>query len=133
SMFGILDQVVVLGQDKPFISALIVPNLDAIINKMTEVGMEFNKEGVVYAEENGMQVVVEVPPEIVAGDVVTFMVRDAIDRVNAQLEPYEQIKEFRILNKKFTEQNGMMTPSAKIKTKNVLAAYQDVYDDIYKK
>lgn len=133
SMYGILDQVAVMGQDKPFVSALIVPNLDAIIAKMTEAGMDFDHDGVVYGEMNGMPAILEVPQSVVDGDVVTFLVKDAIEKVNAQLEAHEQIKGYRILNKKFTEENGMMTPSTKLKMKNIQAAYQDVYDDIYKK
>ena len=132
SMSGLIDQIAVLGQDRKFISALIVPNFDVLLNVMSSRGVPYDESKIKYGEMSGMTTCIEVGREIVESEAVIKAVQNEVDKVNAQLEDYEQIKAFRLLNKKFTEDSGELTPSQKVKMKVVNERYADIIDDIYK-
>ena len=51
--------------------------------------------------------------------------------VNKELESFEQIKRYTILTERFTEQNGMLTPTQKIKQKMIIETYSDQIEKMY--
>ena len=55
----------------------------------------------------------------------------AVDRANEHVSRAESIRKIRVLTTDFTEANGLLTPSLKVKRKAVLERYADVIDDIY--
>src|SRR3546814_19642042 len=46
-----------------------------------------------------------------------------VDRVNANLSPLEKVRRFAVLDEPFTVENGMMTPTMKIRRHQIKAAY----------
>jgi len=110
-----VEQCVVLGDGRKFVSALIVPNFERVT---------------AWAEDGG----VELPEDRAAvcrDDRVRDRVQAEVDRVNEEFESYEQIKQFRIVEEEFTEENDLLTPTMKKKRRNILDRFADEVELIY--
>ena len=55
----------------------------------------------------------------------------AVDRTNSQVSRAESIRKFSIVSGDFTQENGLLTPSMKVKRERVLARYSDAIEEIY--
>ena len=54
-----------------------------------------------------------------------------MDRVNQELARYETIKKFVILPREFTQEDGEITPTLKIKRKPISEKYRSLLDSMY--
>ncbi len=109
-----VSQLVVYGNDRNFVSALVTLDPDAIAGWGAQNGME----GKSYAE-------------IVTSPQCREMVQGYIDQLNAGLNRWETIKKFTILDKDLTIEEGELTPSMKLKRKVVSDKYKDLLEAHY--
>ncbi|MBC7926648.1 MAG: long-chain fatty acid--CoA ligase [Bryobacteraceae bacterium] len=58
-------------------------------------------------------------------------VSKVVKRVNKQLAPFEQIRRFRILEHEFSIERGELTPTMKVRRKQVLENYKDLVQELY--
>ena len=58
-------------------------------------------------------------------------VADHIEKTNRQLAPYEQIKRFAILPQDFTEAAGELTPTLKIRRREITKRYAGIIENLY--
>ncbi len=111
----IIAQVIVVGDQKPFISALIT--LD---EEMLPVWLNNNGEdatmGTASAGRN---------PKVLAE------IQRAIDAANAQVSRAESIRKFVVLEHELTEASGHLTPKMSIKRGVILADFADEIDQMY--
>jgi len=56
---------------------------------------------------------------------------DVVHAVNQRLASFEQLKTFRALDHEFTQDDGHLTPSMKVKRKVVSERYADVIESMY--
>ncbi|MDY5585319.1 MAG: AMP-dependent synthetase/ligase [Arcanobacterium sp.] len=110
----IISQVVVIGDQKPFISALITLDSEALPQWLENHGLE----PMTLAEA------VEDPQVIAAMD-------RAIKRTNESVSRAESIRKFKILPVDFTIENGMLTPSMKVRRNAVTEAFATEIAEIY--
>ena len=54
-----------------------------------------------------------------------------INKVNQNLSKIENIKKFFTINEKFSIENGMLTPTLKLKRKQILYKYKDDLEKLY--
>ncbi|QIB75906.1 long-chain fatty acid--CoA ligase [Halogeometricum borinquense] len=111
----VVEQCMVLGDGRKFVSALIVPSFEEIRD---------------WADREGY----DLPDDargICRDDRVKERIQSEIDQVNENFEPYEQIKQFRLVPEEFTENNDLMTPTMKKKRRNILDRYADQVDLLY--
>ncbi|NMI02174.1 AMP-dependent synthetase/ligase [Pseudonocardia acidicola] len=109
-----VSQVVVHGAGRNFCSALIALDPDAVK---------------VWA---ATQQLGDLPySELLASAQVHELVQGYIDRLNAQLNRWETIKKFVLLERELTIEDGELTPSLKIRRKKVEAANLDRLDALY--
>jgi long-chain acyl-CoA synthetase len=75
----------------------------------------------------------EVPSDAKLGTLpaVTALVDEAVKDANATLASYETIKSFAILAEDFTIDNGLLTPTMKMKRKAIVARYKDTLESLY--
>lgn len=75
----------------------------------------------------------DVPPEtkLPTLPAVTALVDEAVKDANATLASYETIKSFAILGEDFTIENGLLTPTMKMKRKAIVARYKDTLESLY--
>jgi len=57
---------------------------------------------------------------------------DHVRDVNSRLAPYEQIKRYKILPHDFTEQTGELTPTLKLRRREIIKKYNDEIENLYK-
>lgn len=109
-----ISQVVVHGDKRKFLSALITLDEDAL----TSFAKEKNINSKTYAELSQL-------PE------VQQAVQEIIDQFNVRLARFETIKKFKILDHDFSVDSGELTPSVKVKRKVVFERNQPLLDAFY--
>ncbi len=62
---------------------------------------------------------------------VIGMVQDAVSKANTELASFESIKHFRILDEDFSVDNGLLTPTLKLRRKQITARYLTVLSSLY--
>ncbi|MBI5509234.1 MAG: long-chain fatty acid--CoA ligase [Deltaproteobacteria bacterium] len=110
----LVSQVVVHGDKRKFVSAIVTLDPDAL----KALAVERRLGELSYAE-------LSQKPEVYAA------VQEAIDAVNTTLPSYETIKKFKILEHDFSQESGEMTPSLKVKRKVVAERYKAIFDGFY--
>ncbi len=111
----VVEQVLVVADERKFTSALVVPAIDRLRELADEAGVSLPDDPAAACEESW----------------VHDRVRAAVDAVNADLEEYERIKEFRLVHEEWTEDNGLLTPSQKKRRRDILARYEDRVEEMY--
>lgn len=109
-----IDMIAVIGDEVKFVSALIVPNYEAIIQ---------------WAEENNISY--EKIEDLLQSKEVNSMISGRIEMRQADLAPYEKIKRFVLLPEPFTMESGELTNTLKIRRKVVVERYKDLIDNMY--
>ena len=111
---GLVEQACVVGDGWPYCVALLVPNFDALDAFAAQKGIEgLDRTG------------------LVSHPLVQKRVRKALDSVNARLERHEAIRAFRLLTDAFTEANGLLTPSKKVRRRAVLQRLAGPIESLY--
>jgi long-chain acyl-CoA synthetase len=111
----LVGQVVVVGDQKPFISALVTLDPD-----MLPVWLNNNREDATMSLD-----------EAAANPKVVAEVQRAIDLANAQVSRAESIRKFVILPTEFTEASGHLTPKLSIKRGPILTDFADIIEGMY--
>ena len=110
----LVSQVVVVGDQRPFIGALVTLDAEMLPGWLSMHGL---------------------PPMDVATAAVHPQVREAldraVDRANEAVSRAESIRKITVLPTDFTEANGYLTPSLKVKRAAVLRDYAPTIDDLY--
>ncbi|SHE52099.1 AMP-dependent synthetase/ligase [Dysgonomonas macrotermitis] len=109
-----IDMISVIGDDVKFVSALIVPDYDAVEKWAKEHDIEYPTR-----------------EELVNDRIVNTMIATRIEMQQASLAPYEKVKRFTLLPEPFTMENGELTNTLKIKRKVVAERYKDIIDKMY--
>jgi long-chain acyl-CoA synthetase len=63
---------------------------------------------------------------------VQALMQAEVDKFAAEFKGFEEVKKVGVLPEDFTTENGMMTPSMKVKRRVVLEKYQDKIEALYK-
>jgi long-chain acyl-CoA synthetase len=80
-------------------------------------------------KQQGFEVAHETP--LATLPAVTALVEEAVKDANSTLASYETIKSFAILGEDFTIENGLITPTMKMKRKAIVARYKDTIESLY--
>ena len=111
----LIGQVVVVGDRKPFIGALITLDPD-----MLPVWLNNNKE------DAGMSLA-----EASVNKAVLAEVQRAVDHANEHVSRAESIRKFVVLPTELTEANGYLTPKLSIKRDLILRDFADTIEGLY--
>ena len=111
-----IEQVMVIGEGERMPAALIQPNFEFIHN---------------WAENKGFDLP-DSHKDIARDKKVIDRIQEEIDHYNQDFGKWEQIKQFELTPEEWTIDSGHLTPTMKIKRKNIISRYQDLYDNIYR-
>ncbi|WDF34487.1 AMP-dependent synthetase/ligase [Arthrobacter agilis] len=112
---ALVSQCVVVGDQRPFISALVTLDEEALPGWLERHQLPAGTTMAEAAEH----------PKVLAE------IQELVDTANTTVSRAEAIKVFRIVPRDFTETTGHLTPSLKIKRAQVLRDYSDVVESIY--
>jgi long-chain acyl-CoA synthetase len=109
-----VSQCMVIGENRKFPSALIVPEFEALKSWL------------------GSQSLAEMPlTELVKAQQVNALYAGEIERCNQHFGRYSQIKKFALLPQEWTIAGGELTPTLKVKRKNTLQKYAVEVEALY--
>ena len=109
-----ISQVMLIGDQRKSISALIAPNFDAL--------KAYAKEMALAPQEVG---------ELIESKEIRQLVRKEIERLSTALADFERVKMFTLLDREFTQEADEMTPTLKLKRKVILEKYGDKIEKMY--
>ena len=109
-----VSQVVVHGDKRPYCTALVTLDEEAIAGWAREKGLGDRS-----------------PAQLAQEPAVRELVQSAVDEVNGGLARHETIKSFRLLPRDLTIDSGEVTPSLKVKRKVVESNHRDLLDGMY--
>ena len=115
SLNPIIGHVVVHADQRNFVSALITLDPDVAPQ---------------WAEDSGITGDYQA---LAADERVRGHLQVSVDELNAGLNRWETIKQFRVLDHEFSVETGELTPSQKVKRRVVENMYADVLDGMYQK
>lgn len=105
---------VLIGDQRKYLSALIVPNFEKLSRDATALGVQFGSN-----------------EELIADPRVRSIFQKEIDRFNQNLDRQEKIRRFALLPRDFTIDEDEITPSLKVKRKIIDKKYKSVIDSMY--
>ncbi|WP_062648328.1 AMP-dependent synthetase/ligase [Streptomyces maremycinicus] len=110
-------QCLVVGDNRPFVAALVTLDPDALAHWLTVRGLP-----------------ADTPlPEVLRDPRPRADVQRAVDYANEAVSRAESIRAFTLVEGEFTEADGLLTPSLKVRRHAVTARYADEIEALYRK
>ena len=105
----------VVGDNKPFIACLVTLDPESVPGWLKLKGRPENTPIVDLTKD----------PEIIAE------IQSAVDEANKAVSHAEAIRKFTIMTDDWTEDNGILTPSLKLKRNEVMGRFGDAVEALY--
>ena len=105
---------VLIGDQRKYLAALIVPNFEKLERDAATMGVAFNNR-----------------EELIAHEKVRTIFQGEIDRFNTNLDRQEKIRRFALLPRDFSIEEDEITPSLKVKRKMIDKKYKALIDTLY--
>lgn len=109
-----IEQIIVVGENKNFPSALIVPSFEHL-QRWCE------HKGILYTE----------PDEMLKHPKVIEKFDEEIKKINENFGNWEKVKKFTLLSNPWGIDSGELTPTLKLKRKSIYSKYERIIDEIY--
>jgi long-chain acyl-CoA synthetase len=109
-----IEQVMVVGAEKKFVGALIVPSFAGLRAWMKENAVEFTSN-----------------EEVIHHPKVLALYKELVESYNKFFNHVEQIKKFELLPREWTIETGELTPKMSLKRKVVMEKFKDAFERIY--
>jgi long-chain acyl-CoA synthetase len=111
---NLIEQVMVIGENEKFASALISPNFPLL--------HEWCSHHKILFENN---------EELIKIPAVIEKIRKEVDEINKTLGTHEKISRIRLVSEEWTPATGELSPTLKLRRNAVSGKYQYLIDDIY--
>lgn len=112
----LIEQAMVVGNDKKFVSALILPAFEGLKQWCAS-------EGIAYTSD----------AEMIKNPKVCAYYEAVIKRLNPNFAKVEQIKKFELVCEPWSVESGHLTPTMKLKRREVLKSYEQLIASMYQK
>ncbi|MBD3409970.1 MAG: AMP-binding protein [Ignavibacteriales bacterium] len=109
-----IDQFVLIGERRTFLSALVVPDFEAL-------KVYADREGIAYGDV----------ADLTKRDEIYDLFEKEIAKLQKKLANYERVRKFAVLDKPFTVEDGEITPKLSVRRKNVEERYKHLIDEMY--
>lgn len=109
----LVDQVLLIGEGRPYLSALLVPNPDAFARVAKELHLDPANESI-YVDEK-----------------IRSIFMQHVQQRTASFPGYAQVRELAVVNEPWTPDNGLATPTLKLRRNQILERYHDLTEKLY--
>lgn len=109
-----IDQILVIGEGREFLTALVVPQFDALKK---------------YADDNGIAYTSE--EDLIRKEPIQKLFEQEFRAYSRSAAAHEKIRDFRLLTEGFTVENGMLTPTMKPKRRVIEEHYASLIEEMY--
>ncbi|MBR9975371.1 MAG: long-chain fatty acid--CoA ligase [Bacteroidetes bacterium] len=110
-----VDQFVLIGDKRMFLTALIVPDFDALSEYA-------DAHGIPYSDKS----------ELARNAEIHHLIEQTIQATQKNLANFEKVRRFTLLDQPFTIESGEMTPSMKLRRKAIEERYGDLIESMYR-
>ena len=109
-----INQAFAYGDARKFISALIVPDWERVEKYADEHKIKFKDRS-----------------ELCRHPAIVSLIQKRIDAAMEEFAPFEQVKKFKIMEREFSQEDGEVTPTLKLKRKEITHRYWKDLDSMY--
>lgn len=109
-----ISNVVVIGDRRKFISALIIPDFEKIETYAKSNNIGYSGLG-----------------ELIKNEKIVSFIESEVNNMTTHLAPYEKVKKVRLLEREFEIEQDEITPSLKVKRNVVGAKHKSIIDEMY--
>ncbi|MGE5417792.1 MAG: AMP-dependent synthetase/ligase [Acidobacteriota bacterium] len=127
-----VDQICAIGDGHKYITALVVPNFDAFANYFKAAGIAYDDSALEHIGEGMERITIKVGEDFINKEELRGLIDFEIKEANNHLEDFETIKKYRIVTRKFLEAAEEVTPSLKLKRRNIYKNFAHDIDHLYK-
>ncbi|CEL94456.1 unnamed protein product [Vitrella brassicaformis CCMP3155] len=127
----LVDQAMLVGQDERQLGGLLVPNLDAMWEEgivTTEARDKYKKLVEESSDERALR---KAADELQSIPEVDAALRRLLREKSQSRRPDEAVRMYRLILQPFSQENGCLTQTFKVKRHVVLSKFGDVIDSIY--
>ena len=110
----LIEQAIIVGADKKFVGALIVPSFTFLKGWMQQQGLPYTT-----------------PEEAIKSPQVLNIFKEQVEKINQQFNHVEQVKKFELLPREWSIETGEMTPKMSLKRKIIMEKFKDAIERIY--
>jgi long-chain acyl-CoA synthetase len=132
SLSRFIEVVMPVGDNRKYVSALVVPNFDAFIRHFDDQGIVYDTDALVFSDADGTRICTRVGQDFIDKPELKTIIDADIQKVNAELEEYERVKKYIVLPRKLTVEEGEMTPTMKVKRNEVIKHFKAEIEGLYK-
>ncbi|PKN10779.1 MAG: hypothetical protein CVU70_02280 [Deltaproteobacteria bacterium HGW-Deltaproteobacteria-5] len=109
-----ITDAVVIGDRRKYITALIVIDEENVVK---------------YAQDQKVQYTTFA--SLTRTEEVIKLISEEVEKVNKQIARVENIRKFRLLDKKLYTEDGEVTPTMKVKRKSIAEQYKNIIEEMY--
>lgn len=109
-----IEQIVAIGDNRKFVSALIVPSFEQLKPFVAKLGLEAHSREALVSDE-----------------AILRLFQERLDLIQEELTPYERVIKFTLLAEPFSIENNAMTSTLKLRRKVILEKYGDQIEKMY--
>jgi len=109
-----IEQITIIGSERKYVTALVVPTAITFGEKVKELGLESKSK-----------------EEQVKEKAIIEFYQQRIDELQKDLSPYEQVKKIVLLPAEFTIETGELTSSLKIKRRVIAEQFKSEIESMY--
>ena len=109
-----IEQIMVIGENKKHPAALIVPAF-AFVEEWCKL----------------KNISISSTEELIKNEKVITRINEELESFNSQFGKWEQVKKFELIDHEWTVDTEELTPTMKLKRKNIMAKYTHLVEKIY--
>jgi len=120
-------EALVVADDRKYVTALLQPNFDALLNAADGAGIDYDESAV---ETDGDETV-RVPADLVEHPEVQALYEDEIEAANEELAEYERVQKFRLIHRAFSVEQEELTPTLKKRRRDISDNFEEEIESMY--
>lgn len=109
-----IENAILIGDDKPYVSALLVPNLEALIEYAHSLNLNYHS--------------VE---DLLKKNHIREFYEHKLEQLQQSLANFEKVKKFKLLPNDFSMNMGELTPTLKIRRQIIINHFSSLIDEMY--
>jgi len=109
-----IENAILIGDDKPFVSALLVPNIEALKEYAHSLNLKYHS--------------IE---ELLKKNHIREFYEAKVDQLQQSLASFEKVKKFKLLHQDFSMNLGELTPTLKIRRQIIINHFSSLIDEMY--
>lgn len=110
----LINQVMIDGANRAFNIAIIVPDLESLKAWAQDNGVAYDSDAQLCAQERAHE-----------------RIGQELETYGVQFKGYERVKRWALAAEEFSPANDMLTPTLKLKRRNVMVAYEAIISELY--